>query len=91
MAKYLVDIDDKALIAAKSELGTRTLKDTVNEELRRVAPRRDRRMARALDTTRQGKTGRPKRGVALTHRVDTSVLTRLRMGVIVRAPILLPF
>lgn len=50
MAKHLVDIDEKALIAAKSELGTRTLKDTVNEALRRAAPRRDRRMARALDT-----------------------------------------
>jgi Arc/MetJ family transcription regulator len=50
MAKHLVDIDERALVAAKNELGTRTLKDTVNEALRRVAPRRDRRMARALDT-----------------------------------------
>ncbi len=50
MAKHLVDIDERALIAAKVELGTRTLKDTVNEALRRVAPRRDRRVARALDT-----------------------------------------
>lgn len=55
MAKHLVDIDEKALIAAKSELGTRTLKDTVNEALRRVAPRRDRRMARALDTLARAK------------------------------------
>ena len=50
MAKHLVDIDERALIAAKVELGTRTLKDTVNEALRRIAPRRDRRVARALDT-----------------------------------------
>lgn len=50
MAKHLVDIDEQALIAAKNELGTRTLKDTVNEALRRVARRRARRMATALDT-----------------------------------------
>ncbi|PYM14584.1 MAG: hypothetical protein DMD81_17500 [Candidatus Rokuibacteriota bacterium] len=55
MAKHLVDIDEKALIAARSELGTRTLKDTVNEALRRVAPRRDRRMTRALDTLARAK------------------------------------
>jgi Arc/MetJ family transcription regulator len=50
MAKRLVDIDEKALAAARAELGTKTLKDTVNEALRRVAPRRDRRVARALET-----------------------------------------
>ncbi|HTY77395.1 MAG TPA: hypothetical protein VMI34_06235 [Candidatus Bathyarchaeia archaeon] len=50
MAKHLVDIDEQALTAARSELGTRTLKDTVNEALRRAAPRRDRRLAKALDT-----------------------------------------
>lgn len=50
MGKHLVDIDEQALTAAKSELGTRTLKDTVNEALRRAAPRRDRRLAKALDT-----------------------------------------
>lgn len=49
MAKRLVDIDEKALAAAQAELGTKTLKDTVNEALRRVAPARDRRVARALD------------------------------------------
>jgi Transposase DDE domain group 1 len=46
---------EKALIAAKSEPGTRTLKDTVNDALRRVASRRDRRMARALDTLAKAK------------------------------------
>ena len=50
MSKRLVDIDEKALAAAKAELGTRTLKDTVNEALRRVAPARDRRVTKALDT-----------------------------------------
>jgi Arc/MetJ family transcription regulator len=49
MAKRLVDIDERALAAAKAELGTSTLKDTVNEALRRVAPTRDRRVVRALD------------------------------------------
>ena len=55
MAKRLVDIDEKALAAARAELGTKTLKDTVNEALRRVAPRRDRRTARALDTLAKAK------------------------------------
>jgi len=50
MSKRLVDIDEKALAAAKAELGTRTLKDTVNEALRRVAPTRDRRVRKVLDT-----------------------------------------
>ena len=50
MAKRLVDIDEKALAAARAELGTRTLKDTLNEALRRAAPTRDRRVARAVDT-----------------------------------------
>ena len=50
MAKRLVDIDEKALAAARAELGTKTLRDTVNEALRRVAPNRRHRVARALDT-----------------------------------------
>lgn len=50
MAKRLVDIDEKALAAARAELRTKTLKDTVNEALRRVAPTRSRRVSRALDT-----------------------------------------
>ena len=40
MAKRLVDIDEKALAAARAEL----------EALRRAAPTRNRRVARALDT-----------------------------------------
>ncbi len=50
MTKRLVDVDDRALAAARAELGTRTLKDTVNEALRRAAPMRNRRVAKALDT-----------------------------------------
>jgi len=50
MAKRLIDIDEQALAAARAELGTKTLKDTVNEALRRAAPARNRRVARALDT-----------------------------------------
>ena len=50
MSKRLVDIDEKVLAAARAELGTRTLKDTVNEALRRAAPMRDRRVATALRT-----------------------------------------
>jgi Arc/MetJ family transcription regulator len=55
MAKRLVDIDERALAAARAELGTKTLKDTVNEALRRVAPGRDRRVAKALDTLAKAK------------------------------------
>jgi hypothetical protein len=53
MAKHLVDI--RALRAARAELRTRTLKDTVNEALRRVAPRRAGRIAKALDTLAKAK------------------------------------
>jgi hypothetical protein len=50
MAKHLVDIDDGSLDAARAELGTTTIKDTVNEALRRAASTRDERVGRALDT-----------------------------------------
>ncbi len=36
MAKHLVDIDEDVLRAARDELGTKTIKDTVNLALRRV-------------------------------------------------------
>lgn len=41
MTKRLIDVDDDALAAARAKLGTRTIKDTVNEALRSAA--RDRR------------------------------------------------
>ena len=50
MTKHLIDIDDEMLGAARAELGTETLKDTVNEALRLVASPRDKRVAQALDT-----------------------------------------
>jgi Arc/MetJ family transcription regulator len=48
VVKHLVDIDEQTLRAARAELGTTTLKDTVNEALRRVAAPRDKRVADAL-------------------------------------------
>jgi len=45
----------RALAAARAELGTKTLKDTVNEALRRVAPNRQHRVARAFDTLSKAK------------------------------------
>lgn len=36
MGKHLVDIDERALRAAREELGTDTIKDTVNRALRQV-------------------------------------------------------
>jgi Arc/MetJ family transcription regulator len=49
MANHLVDIDEETLDAARAELGTSTIKDTVNEALRRATGRRARRVAAALD------------------------------------------
>ncbi len=55
MTKHLVDIDDDALDAARSELGTHTIKETVNEALRRAANRRARAVTRALDVLANAK------------------------------------
>lgn len=49
MAKHLVDLDEETLGAARAELGTRTIKDTVNEALRRASSQRERRVAGSLD------------------------------------------
>jgi Arc/MetJ family transcription regulator len=49
MGKHLIDVDDDALSAARAELGTRTIKDTVNEALRRATTDRQDRVRRALD------------------------------------------
>ncbi|CAB4868661.1 unannotated protein [freshwater metagenome] len=49
MTKHLVDLDDAALSAARAELGTRTIKDTVNEALRRATAQRVERVRNALD------------------------------------------
>ncbi len=49
MGKRLIDIAENALEAARAELGTVTIKDTVNEALRRIAGTRDDEVAHALD------------------------------------------
>ena len=49
MAKHLVDIDEDALRAAKAELGTSTIRDTVNTALERVGAPRDEKVASAFD------------------------------------------
>lgn len=49
MAKHLIDVDEDSLSAARAELGTSTIKDTVNEALRRATSDRARRVAVALD------------------------------------------
>jgi Arc/MetJ family transcription regulator len=49
VAKHLVDIDEVALHAARAELHTTTIRETVNEALRRTASRRSRRVTAALD------------------------------------------
>lgn len=49
MAKHLIDLDENALGAARAELGTTTIKDTVNEALRRATALRERQVATALD------------------------------------------
>lgn len=55
MPKHLVDIDDEALGAARAELGTETIKDTVNEALRRVSRGRSKVVSRAFDVLARAK------------------------------------
>jgi Arc/MetJ family transcription regulator len=49
MAKHLVDIDDDALRAARAQLGTDTIKDTVNQALRRAGQTRSGAVKASLD------------------------------------------
>lgn len=49
MTKHLIDLDEDALGAARAELGTATIKDTVNAALQRSTSRRERRVVTALD------------------------------------------
>lgn len=49
MAKHLIDIDDETLGAARAELGTSTIKDTVNEALRLATAVRGQRITAAMD------------------------------------------
>ena len=50
MTKRLIDVDDDSLDAARAKLGTRTIKDTVNEALRTAARERSAELASALST-----------------------------------------
>lgn len=49
MGKHLVDIDERALSAARTEMGTATIKETVNRALRQSVSGRDDRVTKALD------------------------------------------
>lgn len=49
MGKHLIDVDEDRLGAARAELGTITIKDTVNEALRLATSHRSSRIAAALD------------------------------------------
>jgi len=49
MAKHLVDIDERALRAARAELGTETIKETVNQALRRAGAEHRREVKKRLD------------------------------------------
>ena len=53
MAKHLIDLDENALGAARAEFGTTTIKDTVNEALRRAGATRHDRVIASLDTLAQ--------------------------------------
>ena len=49
MAKHLIDLDEQRLARARAELGTTTIKDTVNEALLRATSERTERIGAALD------------------------------------------
>lgn len=49
VAKHLVDLDEEALSSARAELGTRTIRDTVNEALRLATRQREKKVQTSLD------------------------------------------
>ena len=53
VAKHLVDIDEESLSAARAELGTDTIRDTVNQALARAAGHRADAVKRSLDVLGQ--------------------------------------
>jgi Arc/MetJ family transcription regulator len=57
VAKHLVDIDEEALSAARAELGTQTIRDTVNEALIRAAGTRSAQVRKSLDRLASLKLG----------------------------------
>jgi Arc/MetJ family transcription regulator len=54
MSKHLVDIDERALRAARAELGTRTIKETVNRALHQAGRDRDDAVRKSLDALARG-------------------------------------
>jgi Arc/MetJ family transcription regulator len=50
VAKHLIDLDEDALASARAELGTTTIRDTVNAALRAATGARAAVVAQALDT-----------------------------------------
>ncbi len=50
MTKHLVEIDERALRAARAELGTETIKETVNKALRCAAGSEAEAVRKALKT-----------------------------------------
>ena len=50
-----MDIDDEALGAAQAQLGTETIKETVNEALRRVSRGRSRSVSKAIEVLARAK------------------------------------
>jgi Arc/MetJ family transcription regulator len=57
MTKRLVDIDDTLLAAARAQLGSATIKETVNEALARLAGSRREEVTRSLEALAQGSLG----------------------------------
>ena len=55
MAKHLIDIDEDALRAARAELGTKTIKDTVNRALRHADGGDHAQVKRSLDRLARAK------------------------------------
>jgi Arc/MetJ family transcription regulator len=58
MGKHLVDIDERALRAARARLGTETIKDTVNRALREAAGDRLDEVRRSLDVLADARLAR---------------------------------
>ena len=57
MAKHLVDLDEDALAAAREQLGTFTIKDTVNRALELVASVRRAQIEDAIEVLSQIEAG----------------------------------
>jgi Arc/MetJ family transcription regulator len=49
MSKHLVDIDEEALRSARAQLGSATIKETVNRALRQAGGEHRRAVKRSLD------------------------------------------